>query len=88
VKAGSGVVRRMWMTLNDRSPKMLRGLKLEMYWDGAATPAVSAPVGDFFGVGLGRIVPFESAFLEPGGTQLQRERPHAVPQRHAHRADQ
>lgn len=68
VKAGSGVVRRMWMTLNDRSPKMLRGLKLEMYWDGAATPAVSAPVGDFFGVGLGRIVPFESAlFSSPEG---------------------
>ena len=68
VKGGSGVVRRMWMTLNDRNPKMLRGLKLEMYWDGAATPAVSAPVGDFFGVGLGRIVPFESAlFSSPEG---------------------
>lgn len=68
VKAGSGVVRRIWMTLNDRSPKMLRGLRLEMYWDGAAVPAVSAPVGDFFGVGLGRIVPFESAlFSSPEG---------------------
>jgi hypothetical protein len=68
VKAGSGVVRRLWMTLNDRSPKMLRGLRLEMYWDGAAQPAVSAPVGDFFGVGLGRIVPFESAlFSSPEG---------------------
>jgi len=68
VKSGSGVVRRLWMTLNDRSPKMLRGLRLEMYWDGAAQPAVSAPVGDFFGVGLGRIVPFESAlFSSPEG---------------------
>lgn len=68
VKAGRGVVRRLWMTLNDRSPKMLRGLRLEMYWDGAATPAVSAPVGDFFGVGLGRVVPFESAlFSSPEG---------------------
>lgn len=67
-KSGSGVVRRLWMTLNDRSPKMLRGLRLEMYWDGAAQPAVSAPVGDFFGVGLGRIVPFESAlFSSPEG---------------------
>jgi hypothetical protein len=68
VTGGSGVVRRLWMTLNDRSPKMLRGLRLEMYWDGAAQPAVSAPVGDFFGVGLGRIVPFESAlFSSPEG---------------------
>ncbi|HTU65575.1 MAG TPA: glycoside hydrolase family 172 protein [Steroidobacteraceae bacterium] len=68
VEGGSGVVRRLWMTLNDRSPKMLRGLRLEMFWDGAAAPAVSAPVGDFFGVGLGRVVPFESAlFSSPEG---------------------
>jgi len=68
VKAGSGMVRRVWMTLNDRSPKMLRGLRLDMYWDGARYPAVSAPVGDFFGVGLGRIVPFQSAlFSSPEG---------------------
>lgn len=67
-KSGSGVVRRIWMTLNDRSPAMLRGLRIEMYWDGAATPAVSAPLGDFFGVGLGQLVPFESAlFSSPEG---------------------
>lgn len=67
-KTGSGVVRRIWMTLNDRSPKMLRGLRLSMYWDGANSPAVDVPVGDFFGVGLGRIVPFESAlFSSPEG---------------------
>ena len=68
VKGGSGMVRRIWMTLNDRSPKMLRGLRIDMYWDGAKTPAVSAPLGDFFGVGLGRIVPFQSAlFSSPEG---------------------
>jgi hypothetical protein len=63
VKTGSGMVRRIWMTLNDRSPRMLRGLRLEMYWDGARNPAVSAPLGDFFGVGLGRMVPFQSVFF-------------------------
>jgi len=68
VKGGAGMVRRIWMTLNDRSPAMLRGLRLDMYWDGARQPAVSAPVGDFFGVGLGRIVPFQSAlFSSPEG---------------------
>jgi len=68
VKSGSGMVRRIWMTLNDRSPKMLRGLRLDMYWDGAKQPAVSAPLGDFFGVGLGQIVPFQSAiFSSPEG---------------------
>jgi hypothetical protein len=68
VKTGSGMVRRIWMTLNDRSPKMLRGLRIDMYWDGAKTPAVSAPLGDFFGIGMGRIVAFESAlFSSPEG---------------------
>ena len=68
VKSGSGMVRRIWMTLNDRSPKMLRGMRIDMYWDGAKTPGVSAPLGDFFGVGLGRSVAFESAlFSSPEG---------------------
>ena len=65
---GPGVIRRIWLTIMDRSPLMLRSLKIEMYWDGAHTPAVSAPLGDFFGVGLGRRVPFESAlFSDPQG---------------------
>ncbi len=65
---GSGTVRRIWMTFPDRSPQMLRSLKIEMYWDGASRPAVSAPVGDFFGIGLGRKVVFESVFFsDPEG---------------------
>jgi hypothetical protein len=64
----SGVVRRIWMTIPERSPQMLRGLRLDMYWDGAKKPAVSAPLGDFFGVGLGRMATFESAlFSNPEG---------------------
>ena len=43
--AGSGVVRRVWMTVDDRSPEALQSLRLEMFWDGAAQPAVSAPLG-------------------------------------------
>jgi len=63
-----GTVRRIWMTIPDRGPRMLRGLRLDMYWDGAARPAVSAPLGDFFGVGLGRMATFESAlFSNPEG---------------------
>src|SRR5690242_21619269 len=49
VRGSSGTVHRIWATINDRSPAMLRGLKLEMFWDGASTPAVSVPFGDFFG---------------------------------------
>ena len=64
----SGTIRRIWMTICDRSALALRGLRLDMFWDGAATPAVSAPLGDFFGQGLGRCVQFESAlFSNPEG---------------------
>lgn len=65
---GSGTIRRIWLTLSRRSPEMLRSLRIEMYWDGSEKPAVSAPIGDFFGVGLGLRVPFESAlFSDPEG---------------------
>ncbi len=62
-RGAGGTVRRIWATINDRSPQMLRGLKIEMFWDGAARPAVSAPFGDFFGTGLGQMTAFESVFF-------------------------
>jgi len=62
-KNTSGTVRRIWMTFWDRSPQMLRSLKIEMFWDGAAKPAVSAPLGDFFGIGLGQTTQFQSVFF-------------------------
>ncbi|WP_179020855.1 glycoside hydrolase family 172 protein [Winogradskyella forsetii] len=65
---GSGTVRRIWMTFNDRSPEMLRAIKIEMFWDNSETPAVSAPIGDFFGIGLGQRLPFQSQlFSDPEG---------------------
>ncbi len=60
---GSGIITRMWFTIRERSPQMLRSLKLEMFWDGADKPAVSAPFGDFFGNGLGRLVAYENALF-------------------------
>jgi hypothetical protein len=62
-RGASGTVRRIWMTFPDRSPQMLRSLRIDMYWDGATKPAVSAPLGDFFGVGLGQMARFESVFF-------------------------
>lgn len=64
----SGTVRRIWLTFADRSPRMLRSLRIDMYWDNASTPAVSAPLGDFFGIGLGQTTTFQSAlFSNPEG---------------------
>jgi hypothetical protein len=65
---GQGVVSRIWVTVVDRSPQMLRSLKIEMFWDNEAKPAVAAPLGDFFGVGLGRTASFHNAlFASPEG---------------------
>jgi len=66
---GSGTIRRIWMTLFDhKSPAALRGMKIEIYWDGAATPAVQAPLGDFFCHGPGHAVAFNNAcFSSPEG---------------------
>jgi hypothetical protein len=63
-----GIVNRIWITIDDRSPEMLRSLKIEMYWDGEIKPAVSVPFGDFFGIGLGKTAIFENAlFANPEG---------------------
>lgn len=65
---GCGTIHRMWFTLRERDPQMLRALRLEMYWDGADKPAVAVPFGDFFCAILGRLTTFENAlFASPEG---------------------
>lgn len=61
---GSGTVRRLWVTISDRSPAMLRGLVLRCFWDGAERPAIEVPFGDFFGLSLGRMAAFENAWFD------------------------
>ena len=60
---GQGIVNRMWITISDRSPEMLRSLKIEMFWDNETKPAVSVPFGDFFGVGLGKTTAFQNTLF-------------------------
>ncbi|MDO8683729.1 MAG: DUF2961 domain-containing protein [Armatimonadota bacterium] len=65
---GPGTIRRIWLTFDPRDGEVLRGFKIEMYWDGAKTPAVQAPVGDFFCHSLGHMATFENAcFSSPEG---------------------
>jgi len=68
VTGTSGMVRRIWITIRDRSPEMLRGIRIDMYWDGADKPAVSVPIGDLFCHGLARMATFQNAlFSSPEG---------------------
>lgn len=65
---GCGIIRQLWMTFSDRSPAVLRGVRLDMFWDDSPTPAVSVPVADFFGSVHGLSRPFENAyFMNPEG---------------------
>jgi hypothetical protein len=65
---GPGIIQRMWFTLRDRSPEMMRSVRLRIYWEGEDKPAVDVPFGDFFGYGLSEAVKFESAlFSNPEG---------------------
>lgn len=61
--AGPGIIDRMWMTFDDRSPAMLRALRIDIYWDGARTPAVSVPLGDFFLHGAGELVRMDTELV-------------------------
>ena len=66
--SGAGIIQRMWFTIQDRSPAMLRSIRLRMYWDNATKAAVDVPFGDFFGFGLSKPVKFETAlFSNPEG---------------------
>ena len=67
--AGAGMITRMWMSGTiGRSEEQRRMVRIDMFWDGADKPAVSAPIGDFFGTGLGHLTPFDSElFASPEG---------------------
>lgn len=64
-----GIIHRMWFTCGARNnPMVLRGVRIEIYWDNAQTPAVSVPFPDFFCSVFGETKPFENAlFVSPEG---------------------
>ncbi len=66
--SGAGIVDRIKFTLKDRSPQMLRSLRIEAFWDNASKPAISAPVGDFFGAAFGQTAVYDTnLFSDPEG---------------------
>lgn len=63
---GPGTVGHIWFTIADREPYHLKRLVLRMYWDGEKDPSVEAPIGDFFGLGLGYYHRWQSEPLSVG----------------------
>ena len=66
---GAGIVQRMWMSGTiAKNAEQRRAVIINMFWDDAAKPAVSSPIGDFFGVGLGLMAKYDNElFSSPEG---------------------
>jgi hypothetical protein len=58
--SGAGVIRRFYMAPLAADRMRYRKVVLRMYWDGEKDPSVEAPLGDFFGSGLGTLRYFKS----------------------------
>lgn len=63
---GPGIFKHIWMTIASNEPQHLKKIILRMYWDDEKTPSVETPIGDFFGLGLGKYFLYESKFLSVG----------------------
>jgi hypothetical protein len=66
-EAGPGEISHVWITIASGERFHLKKIVLRMYWDGEASPSVEAPVGDFFGLGLGQYSMYQSVPLSVGG---------------------
>lgn len=60
---GPGVITHIWFTISAASNNHLKEMVLRMYWEGNGKPSVEVPIGDFFGLNLGRYFLYQSAFL-------------------------
>lgn len=57
---GPGVINHIWITLRSANLFVNRALVFRVYYDGAEEPSVEVPLGDFFAMGHGARVDFES----------------------------
>ena len=63
---GPGIIKHIWITIASFEPYHLKKIVLRIYWDGEKTPSVETPIGDFFGLGLGKYNLYESAYTSIG----------------------
>ena len=66
---GPGEVSHIWFTIADNEPYHLKRIVLRIYWDGEKSPSVEAPIGDFFGLGLGEYHSWHSEMLSVGSVK-------------------
>ncbi|MBI5693962.1 MAG: DUF2961 domain-containing protein [Verrucomicrobia bacterium] len=61
--SGAGRIVHWWFTFATAEENYLRTTWLKVYWDGAAEPAVEAPIGHFHALSHGTVRPVNSAFI-------------------------
>ena len=61
---GPGAITHIWFTIASDESFHLKKLVFRVYWDGESAPSVEAPIGDFFGLGLGEYFLYNSAPLQ------------------------
>jgi len=63
-ESGPGAITHIWFTIASDESFHLKKLVLRVYWDGESSPSVEAPIGDFFGLGLGEYFLYQSVPLQ------------------------
>jgi hypothetical protein len=61
---GAGVITHIWFTISSADKWHLKNLVLRAWWEDETTPSIEAPIGDFFGLGLGEYFTYQSALLD------------------------
>lgn len=65
---GPGMIRHIWITLDDRTDVknrfLLRDVVIKMYWDDEEFPSVEVPLGDFFLNGFGETYAVNSTLVQ------------------------
>jgi hypothetical protein len=64
---GPGTISHLWFTIASPERYHLKRIVMRIYWDDEETPSVETPIGDFFGLGLGYYVRWQSSLLSVGG---------------------
>ncbi len=62
---GPGTIRHIWVT-TQRDPNNLRSLVLRVWWDGQEHPSIECPIGDFMGIGHGKVMTHQTAVHSVG----------------------
>jgi len=63
---GPGIITHLWFTIASNEPYHLKKILLRIYWDDEESPSVETPIGDFFGLGLGKYFLFASRYISVG----------------------